>query len=74
MSASALIPMATVLAAEVIELKNERHCINVLIAHRFDRLDIMMWLPDAQEIAREMRATIGEISLAKLDQHESPSA
>lgn len=67
---AALVPMATCLAAEVIELSDDRRCINVLLAARFDRRKILAWLRDAQEIAREMRATLGEVSFAGLHEGE----
>jgi hypothetical protein len=51
-----LYSMATVLAAEVVELTNQRHCVTTLGAAGFDLRDVAIWLPDAQELARELRA------------------
>jgi len=52
--------MAIVLAAEVIELADERRCVNALLAAHFDCEDVLECLRVAQEFAREMRATSAE--------------
>ena len=64
-SAAALIPMAAVLAAEVIDLADDRRCLNALLSAGFAPVDILTWLEDAQDKAREMRAMICDISVAK---------
>lgn len=51
-----LYSMATVLAAEVIDLTNQRLCVIALSGAGFDLRDVAIWLPDAQELARELRA------------------
>lgn len=51
-----LYSMATVLAAEVVELTNQRLCVITLSGAGFDMRDVAIWLPDAQELARELRA------------------
>ena len=52
--------MAIILAAEVIELADERHCVNALLAARFRCEDILECIRVAQEFARELRATSAE--------------
>lgn len=51
-----LYSMATVLAAEVIDIANQRLCVITLSGAGFNLNDVLVWLPDAQELARELRA------------------
>ena len=51
-----LYSMAVVLETEVIELTNQRQCVVTLGAAGFDLRDVAIWLPDAQALARELRA------------------
>lgn len=48
--------MATVLAAEVVDLTDTRRCVNALLAAHFHCDDILECLEDAQEFARKIRA------------------
>lgn len=52
--------MATVLAAEVVDLTDTRRCVNTLLAAHFRCGDILECLEDAQEFARKIRAAIAE--------------
>lgn len=52
--------MATVLAAEVIDLADTRCCLNTLLAAHFRCDDILECLEDAQEFARKIRAAMAE--------------
>lgn len=55
--------MATVLAAEVVDLADKRRCINALLASHFHCDDILECLKDAQELARDLRADMADALL-----------